>query len=62
MCPLDARHHSEKLADAAAFHELELDRAASTVRSRVQDPTAQRELLECLGLPGVAPAGWRPHR
>lgn len=53
MYPSDSRHHSEKLADAAAFHELELHRAASTVCSRVQDPAAQRELLECLGLPGV---------
>ncbi len=53
MYPLDARDHSEKLADAAALHELERHAAASTVRSRVQDPTAQRELLECLDLPGV---------
>ena len=58
MSPLDVRHHSEKLADAAAFHELQLHQAASTVRSRVQDPTAQRELLECLGLAGcAAPVG-----
>ena len=54
MSPLDARHHSEKLADAAAFHELQQHLAASTVRSRVQDPTAQQELLECLGLPCLA--------
>ena len=54
MHPLDARHHSDKLADAAAFHDLQQQLAASTVRSRVQDPTAQRELLECLGLPGLA--------
>ena len=51
MSLLDARHHSEKLADAAAFHELQQHLAASTVRARVQDPTAQQELLECLGLP-----------
>ena len=54
MSPLDARHHSEKLADAAAHHDLEMSRAASTVRARVDDPTAQRELLECLGLLGAA--------
>ena len=54
MSPLDVRHHSEKLADAVAFHVLEQEAAASTVRARVQDPAAQRELLECLGLPGLA--------
>ena len=54
MNPLDVRHHSEKLADAAALHEVQQQLAASTVRSRVQDPMAQRELLECLGLSGVA--------
>jgi hypothetical protein len=54
MHPLDARGHSEKLADAAAHHELQQHLAASTVRSRVSDPTAQRELLECLGLSGTA--------
>jgi hypothetical protein len=55
MSPLDARHHSDKLADAAAFHELQQHLAASTVRSRVQDPTAQQELLDCLGLPTAVP-------
>ena len=54
MSSLDIRHQSEKLADAAAFHVLQQHAAASTVRSRVQDPTAQRELLECLGLSGTA--------
>jgi hypothetical protein len=54
MHPLDARDHSEKLADAAAHHQLQQHQAANTVRSRVQDPMAQRELLECLGLSGTA--------
>ena len=46
----DVRNHTQKLADATASHELEMRRAARTVRARVPESAARQELLECLGL------------
>ena len=54
---LDVRNNDQKLADAAAFHEQQMCRAARTVEIRVTDPAARQELLECLGLVGSASAG-----
>ncbi len=52
MPPPDVRNQSQKLADATASHELEMRRAARTVRACVPESAAQQELLECLGLVG----------
>ncbi|MCW2666341.1 MAG: hypothetical protein JWN57_1303 [Frankiales bacterium] len=58
MTPLPARSNEQRLADAADSRDVEMWRAAQTVRGRVQDENGRQELLACLGLLDAArPAG-----
>jgi hypothetical protein len=48
----------QSMARAAEHHQSEMWRAAQTVRSHVQHPGEQEDVLDCLGLRDVArPAG-----
>ena len=49
----DVRTMDQKIADAAHTQQWETWRASRTVCASVPDPTAQLEMLECLGLLGV---------
>ncbi len=50
--------NEQRLAEAADSRELEMWRAAQTVRGRVSDEGGRQELLDCLGLLDAArPAG-----
>lgn len=49
-----APDHQQRLADAVDLHQVQMRRAAATVRAHVTEPGAREELLECLGLSDVA--------
>jgi hypothetical protein len=58
MTLLPAASNEQRLADAADSRELEMWRAAQTVRGRVSEEGGRQELLDCLGLLDAArPAG-----
>jgi hypothetical protein len=45
--------YSESITAAAALHEVQMWRAAQTVRSHVSQDQGQDAMLECLGLQDV---------
>ncbi len=53
VAPSEIRTNAQRLDDAVELQQLQMQRAASTVRRRVTDPQARDELLECLGLQEV---------
>lgn len=53
-----AQSNAQRLADAADSRDLEMWRAAETVRGRVPEESGREEVLACLGLLDVErPAG-----
>jgi hypothetical protein len=58
MTPVSHDSFVQAMAHAAEHHQIEMWRAAETVRSHVQQPEERAALLDCLGLTDLArPAG-----
>lgn len=50
MLSPDIQTNGQRLLANAEFHELQMWRAAETVRRRTPEGAGREELLECLGL------------